>query len=177
MFDPRPANVGKAGLDGAPARASRAPWRLGKLFLALSAIGIGGVALLIGLGFGAAVFWTLPRGPQVLTLSGTVVRLEAKKTFNLQSRGRETVVYAPIVRFTAPDGKKREFEGRLATQPSPWAVGQTVRVLYDPVAGRPELIGWEVWSIAVELSAAGAAAVAMGVVLWRRRWWTRPGLW
>ena len=123
----------------------------------------------------ALTLWSRPRGPQVLRLSGTVVRLEAQRARS-RSAGPDNVVYAPIVRFTV-DGHERQFTGRLATRPSPWTVGQTVQLLYDPVAGRPELIGWAMWSVAVEWSTGGAAAVALGVVLWRRRWWTRPGLW
>ena len=172
MFDLLPENVAKTELDEERARALGRLWQACKPLLTLTAFGFGAVALLIGLSLLGVTLWSRPRGPEVRALSGTVVRLAEKKMVSRD--GPDARVYSPVVRFTV-DGQEREFTGRLATRPSPWTVGETVPVLYDPVAGRSELIGWKTWAFAAEISAAGAGLLAMGLVLRRRRWWAAPG--
>jgi hypothetical protein len=128
--------------------------------------------------FGAVMLWaafvTRPRGPSVRTLAGTVVGIQTRKAIDPPANNPD--LYAPIVRFEA-DGREHEFTGRLFSTSSTWRVGQAVDVLYDPASGRTAIGGLAEWQPGVRLSLAGAVALTLGRVLWRRRRWRRQGLW
>lgn len=93
---------------------------------------------------------------------GEVVRLERS------GGGRyATVDYAPVFRFAAMDGKTYTVTSGMATHPAGYAVGERVRVLYDPAHPGEARIGTfaETWGGAVLLGIAGIAVLGAGIYL------------
>jgi hypothetical protein len=60
-------------------------------------------------------------------VGGEVVRLERSKY-----RDKYGYTYAPVFSFTAEDGKDHEVTSKVSSSPAGFAVGDAVRVRYDP---------------------------------------------
>jgi hypothetical protein len=52
--------------------------------------------------------------------------------FQTASGSDGDVMYAPVVEFTAQDGRRYEFVGNVRSRPAEYALEQKVTVLYDP---------------------------------------------
>lgn len=98
------------------------------------------VALLFSFGFGSlgalsllAALYFRHRTRRFISESveadGEVVRLEEKDD-------EGSIIYAPVVRYTAGDGVARQFVHHTASHPPAYTVGQRVRIRYH--RGRPE---------------------------------------
>jgi len=174
MFDPLPENARSLDVAEARSRALARAWRYFRLMATLACFPMGAIALLFGLAILMGVLLSRPWGPAVHTLSGTVVGIRTARETSRSRSGSPT--YAPIVRFGA-DGQDHEFTGRMYTENrSRWTVGQSVPVLYDPVSGRTAIGGSADFEPPLELTFIGSGLLLLGTVLWRRRWWERPGL-
>ena len=170
MFEPLPENAEWADVAEARSKAFRRLWRYSRVLVPLSLIGFGAILWIFGAALVSGLYETRPKGPAVRTLAGTVVGIETKR------RSGEHDVYAPIVRFTA-DGREHQFTGEMFESPPRWRVGQPLEVLYDATTGEMAIGGLSGWLPAIECPVAGVALLALGSVLWRRKWWLRPGLW
>ncbi len=75
------------------------------------------------------------------------------------------VLFAPKVRFQTADGKSVEFQSSLRTNPPAYAVGQRVKVLYDPDnPGSASLAGFfSLWFATMVLGFIGTVFTAVGV--------------
>jgi hypothetical protein len=72
---------------------------------------------------------------------------------------------SPVVTFTTRAGEARTVVGRVNRYPAPWAVGETVDVVYDPANPdradlRTEVAGWRLWIGIWCLVAAVPATIA-----------------
>jgi hypothetical protein len=81
------------------------------------------------IGGACAVFRQLRSRKGSLSAAGKVVGLE-KRIFNPGSSG----VYCPVVEFTDAFGGTHRFESSFGTMPASNAVGDSVRVYYDPAS-------------------------------------------
>ena len=95
------------------------------------ALGFAGAGLLW-----AAITWFVAQRvvsfrERAVRASGRVVSQEVSHGSEKDSNGfsRETTLYAPVVEYDAPDGK-RTFVGAIRANPPSFAIGQRVRVLY-----------------------------------------------
>ena len=76
-----------------------------------------------------------------------------------------------MVRYTTRTGEARTAVGSVNRYPPPWAVGETVEVVYDPsnperADVRSEVVGWRLWfAIWCAVAAVPAAIAFMPVVL------------
>ena len=85
---------------------------------------IGGLLLIVA----AVLFYTRWRKfSQWAVADGIVLRLEARAI-----RPGERILSYPVVEFETTEFRVVSFESNLGTAPSPYRVGQTVRVRYDP---------------------------------------------
>lgn len=89
--------------------------------------------------------------------TGTVTDLIA-------SRSSKSTTYAPVVTFTAPDGRRVEFRSQISSGSSAYRIGEEVAVYYDPL--RPERAEIKaftpLWMPTIILSAIGLAFTGMG---------------
>ena len=90
-----------------------------------------------------------------------------------------SVTYRPVFRFVAGDGRTYEVRANAASNPSPYAVGDTAPVLYEP--GHPAQAKlhafWDLWGLALVFAILGSLATAVGLALRRfERWLDRRGL-
>jgi len=143
-----------------------------------AALGFGGAALLL-----AAISVFL--GQRVVSFrqravraSGRVVSQEASQEREKTSDGfsRETTLYAPVVEYDAPDGK-RTFVGGIRSTPPAFTIGQRVSVLYlaGPAASAEARIDsfGQAWFLVIIFGVLsfvflGVAAI-VGVRYWRHR--------
>jgi hypothetical protein len=78
---------------------------------------------------------------------------------------------SPVVTYTTRSGEQRTAIGSVNRRPAPWAVGDTVEVVYDPADParadlRSELDGWGLWfGIWCALAALPAAIALLPVAL------------
>ena len=87
-----------------------------------------------------------------------------------------------MVAFTTRGGAQRTVVGSVNRHPAPWAVGDVVEVVYDPVNPsradvRTEVAGWRLWFgiwCAVAALPAAIACVPVAMVLRQRRSGARP---
>jgi hypothetical protein len=123
---------GDAGLPYAPrggktaARAGRSSWGghcVGLLLVVVMFVGFG--ALFAGVG-GASLVRDRRLNQRAARTSGVVVALERR---TLAGGG---ALPFPVVEFVAVDGRRWRFRSDSASALSPFAVGQSVAVLYDP---------------------------------------------
>jgi hypothetical protein len=130
---------------------------------------------LIPLAYGARSQWSnraLLRAGEVV--EGRVTALEYVPTNSSARNGRGSAL-SPTVTFTTRTGTARAMVGSVNRYPSPWNVGDTVDVVYDPA--RPEradllteLEGWTLWLPIWCVVAAVPLAIAMSpVVMWLRQ--------
>jgi hypothetical protein len=87
------------------------------------------------------------------------------------SRRSSTGGESPVVTYTTRAGGQRTAIGSVNRYPAPWAVGDTVEVVYDPADParadlRSELDGWGLWfGIWCAVAAVPAAIALLPVVL------------
>jgi len=118
----------------------------------------------------------------VLARTGAVVpgrvvelRFVAGNPAVAESRGGGARGESPVVRFTTRAGEERTAVGSVNRHPAPWAVGQMVEVVYDPVnPSRADLLtevtGWRLWfGIWCAVAAVPAAIACLPVVMRLRR--------
>jgi hypothetical protein len=82
-------------------------------------------------------------GPERAT--GVVVALRENRSVTEQRTSRQVkITYAPVVRFTTPDGRPVEFASRTSSAPAGYRVGESVPVSYDPAdpQQRAEIAGY-----------------------------------
>lgn len=136
------------------------------VFWLFAAIGIG---MLVGEGFYVRQEWSFVERAQ--KAQGIVTNIET----HVSSGSRRSTTYAPHVKFTLPDGSVHEFTSGMSSSRSPYAVGQPVKVLYDPAKPEEaEIDSWlAIWGGPGILGILGIAFTAVGVgslVLgWRRK--------
>jgi hypothetical protein len=80
----------------------------------------------------------------------------------------ERISYAPVVRFTTPDGREIEFHGHGASDTS-FMAGERVAVIYDPASPiRARIVSFlDLWLPSV---AAFAVVALFGGSVWLSRW-------
>jgi hypothetical protein len=107
--------------------------------------------------------------------AGQVVAVERLQRWDGEEHRTETT-YAIDVRFqpagsAAGDGSAVTFRSRLRGNPPPYAVGETVPVLYrrgDP--GQAEIASFRaLWTPSIVLAIIAAIAAAFAAIAWRRR--------
>jgi hypothetical protein len=87
---------------------------------------------------------------------------------------------SPVVTFTTVAGDERTVVGSVNRYPAPWAVGQTVDVVYDPgdpdrADLRTEVEGWRLWfAIWCAVALVPAAIASLPVVMMIRQRRARP---
>ncbi len=136
---------------------------------------------LLPLGWGARSQWNqgqLARRGDVV--AGRVVELRYVETnpssISQGTRGGSGRGESPVVTFTTRAGEARTAIGSVNRHPTPWTVGDTVEVVYDPADPgradlRAEVAGWRLWFgiwCAVAVLPA-AIALAPVVLLVRQR--------
>jgi len=98
---------------------------------------------------------------RAVTTQGMIVDLEARSG----TEGGTT--YAPVYRFTDEQGAEHTVTSRLATNPNPYEVGDTVSVLYppeEPSKARLDRFG-EMWLWATIVGVIAAIPLGLVVVL------------
>lgn len=123
--------------------------------LGVACLGIAALAATLGV-----VSWVrrARRRPRMVVLEGEVVEFRAGEG------EADAGCFAPVVRYTRPDGSVHELPGRELDNPSPFTMQQRVPVLFDPE--RPD----DAW-LAYDFDAAApyahfvVAAVMAGVSL------------
>jgi hypothetical protein len=119
--------------------------------------------ILMGLGLAAAGGWFAYAHAAFLTDSqratGTVVRLVAKRS------AKGMTLYHPQVTFVAPqEGRPVTFRSRTGLWPSPFAVGDKVKVAFDPAdPGTAKVVSfWTLWFLPGCMFGLGLLAVILG---------------
>ena len=133
----------------------RSPWAGGFLV-------IGGIGLCIG-----GVWWA-SKAKTFLDaaerIPGTVIELRRERG------ARGIKLDHPVVRFTVPvSGRAVTFKSRIGLRPSPFAVGDSVTVAYDPVDPEEAKIAsfWTNWLPTVVLLLFGLMCVIAGLLTLR----------
>ncbi|MEQ1729448.1 MAG: DUF3592 domain-containing protein [Vicinamibacterales bacterium] len=134
----------------------------------------------ITLGWGARTQWVngaLARHGDVV--SGRVIerRFVASNPSVVESTrgGGNARGESPVVTFTTRAGEPRQVVGSVNRGPAPWAVGETVEVVYDPddpsrADLRSEVVGWKLWfGIWCAIAALPAAIAGLPFVARFRR--------
>jgi hypothetical protein len=130
---------------------------MGRLFMAIFL----SIGLLLLAGAAYLTFDTRSWLARSVEAQGVVVELVA-------TRDRDgNVLFAPKVRFETANGKPVEFLSSLRTNPPAYAVGQSVRVLYDPEKpGSAALAGFfSLWFVPIVLGFIGTVFTAVGVAV------------
>lgn len=89
----------------------------------------------------------------------------------VKTRGGSPRGESPVVTFTTRAGETRTAVGSVNRHPAPWAVGQTVDIVYDPINPdradlRTEVDGWRLWfGIWCAVAALPAAIAFLPVAL------------
>lgn len=103
-------------------------------------------------------------------VNGRVVELRHVPS-NPTVRSQRASTASPVVTFTTRSGQQRTAVGSVNRGPSPWAVGETVAVVYDPSdPERADLVsevdGWGLWlAIWCAVSAVPAAIALLPLLL------------
>ena len=109
----------------------------------------------IPLAWGARANWAnghLARSGEVVR--GRVIELRYVEgnpsVARVGTRGGSARGESPVVTFTTRAGEARTAVGSVNRHPAPWAVGETVDVVYDPANPgradlRTEVAGWRLW--------------------------------
>jgi hypothetical protein len=134
----------------------------------------------IPLAWGARANWVngqLARDGEVVT--GRVIELRYvaanSSVVGQGTRGGSGRGESPVVTFTTRAGEERTVVGSVNRHPAPWAVGQTVDIVYDPVNPgradlRTEVAGWRLWfGIWCAVAALPAAIAFLPVALFIRQ--------
>ena len=109
------------------------------------------------------------------------LRFVASNPAVAESRGGRARGESPVATFTTRAGEARTMVGSVNRHPPPWAVGQTVEVLYDPANPsradlRTEVAGWRLWfGIWCAVAAVPAAIACLPIVMLIRQRRARPG--
>jgi hypothetical protein len=124
---------------------------LGLLFIALGAFAVSA----------AAFSWVRTRRfvAESVSTPGEVVALSER-------RGRR-VMYAPVVRFTGPDGRAVEFTDEVSRNPPGYRVGDRVHVMYrrrDPGSARV-ISPYSLYAFEIVFAGFGALFVGVGCLL------------
>jgi hypothetical protein len=121
------------------------------------------VMILLGLGLAAAGGWFAYANAAFLADSqratGTVMRLVAKRS------AKGMTLYHPQVTFVTPrDGRPVTFQSRTGLWPSPFAVGEKVKVAFDPAdPGTAKIVTvWTLWFLPGCMIGFGLLAVILG---------------
>lgn len=121
-----------------------------------------GLGLLTGAGF--AVWSELEFRKTAVETDGRVVALIPRLSHD--SDGHTSRTYTPVFTFSLPNGKEVRAEGSVSSDPPCCAVGEAVRVRYDPA--RPEraaMVGFmESWFVAVLLGGMGVVFTGCGIL-------------
>lgn len=141
-------------------------WR--RMFV--GALCVGGVALcLVAL---IATLHTAMFLRHSVTTMGTVVNNVLIETRN--DNGTTMDTYAPVFKYEANDGRSYTVQSKTSSMPAEFAVGQRVRILYDPrhpSRAKPDSF-WQLWTLPLILGILGIATSFAGfsmVLYWRRR--------
>jgi hypothetical protein len=143
---------------------------------------------LVPLAWGARANWMngqLARNG--VTVPGRVIELRYVPNNPSMSRGGTSGGKAgaggdsPVVTFTTREGEARTATGSVNRRPAPWAVGQTVDIVYDATNPeradlRSEVDGWLLWFAIWCAVAALPAAIALLPIVLRLRQRTPPTL-
>lgn len=126
---------------------------------------VAGVAFLLAIVFltNAVYFYRKDRRERAAWASagGVVVELHERAP-----SAREATVFNPIVRYTTSKGAVVRFEDRVGHRPPRHAVGQAVRVLYDPADPQSARIDTgSAWGIAAPALAFGLGSLALAAAL------------
>lgn len=134
----------------------------GRLFIVL-----GSIAALVGIGLGlwSASFWF-----GTVSTYGTITRLEMQRSASSGKYNRASVSYVPVVNYQV-QGKPYTHKGAIALQPSPYRVGQQVRVLYR--AARPSVAYIDSfadrWLLPLVFTGMGSLFVLVGTLMARQK--------
>lgn len=94
--------------------------------------------------------------------TGTIVALDARTS---RTSDRNGLVYYPVVEFRTSKAETIRFQGEIGSNPSPYKVGDQVKVLYDPQAPQSAVIdSWEIWLPSTVLLGFGGIFVLIGVL-------------
>ncbi len=128
-----------------------------------------GILMLVGEGFYVKNEYSfVQRAKQT---QGTVLELVR----HVSSGSKRSVTYAPRVKFVLPDGTVHEFTSEMSSSNPGYAVGQPVKVLYDPAKPEEaEIDSWlAIWGGPAILGLLGVVFTAVGVGSllsgWRRK--------
>ena len=131
---------------------------------------------LITLGWGARTQWSngsLARNGEVVPGRVVELRYVAENpavTASVRAGGNARGE-SPVVTFTTRSGEARTVVGSVNRHPPPWAVGETVEVVYDAsdpsrADVRTEVAGWRLWfGIWCALAALATAVASIPVVM------------
>lgn len=131
--------------------AKREGWRI------VAVIVLGGLALLL-FGVSAHATWRQAAFRRTaIETEGRIVALAESRT--RESSGRWSVSYFPVYAYTLPNGRVVQRTSGTGGNPPPHAVGETVRVLYDPAEpDRAMIHGFmESWMLPLLVGTVGAA--------------------
>ena len=129
---------------------------------------------MIPLGWGAKNQWengTLARTGEVVPGRVTELRYVAS---NSSASTRKGSPQSPVVSYTTRAGEARSMVGSVNRYPVPWAVGDTVEIVYDAanpdrVDLRSEVSGWVFWFVIWCAVALVPVAIAMLPVVLKLR--------
>ena len=128
----------------------------------------------IPLAWGARAQWSngqLLRSGEVVPGRVTELRYVADNPSSRSGRGSAN---SPVVTYTTRAGEARSMIGSVNRYPAPWAVGDTVDVIYDPanpdrVDLRSEVEGWVLWLAVWCAVALAPLAIALLPIAFRIR--------
>lgn len=141
-------------------------WWLGVTFLVMGAL-----PALVGAGF---IIRSVSQWIGTSATEGTVIALEKSRSpvsssSGLRKPGTSSPSYSPVVRFKV-DGQTYAVDGLTATTPTPYQIGQKVKVLYRTTQPSQAYIDsfTERWLGPVICTGVGALFIIPGILFLRR---------
>ena len=126
----------------------------------------GGIFSVLGLCFllvaGATTAWTEHFLSKSLPATGTVTALRTVADTQAHSES-----YAPVFSFVARDGQSYAVDSGSSSNPPGFAVGETVRVLYDPANPTDAKIDtfFQIWVLPIVFGILGGIFTLVGLTL------------